>query len=84
MNAIAAIILILGSLIGLVGSLALLRAVFDHSKLWFIACIITPPIGWLLFCILNPSEGKKPVLLLLFSTLLIGAGYWISPELLEL
>ena len=84
MNTISAIILIIGSLLSLVGLLALLRTVFDHSKLWFIACIITPPIGWLLFCILNPNETKKPVLLLIISTLLIAAGYWISPELLEL
>jgi hypothetical protein len=84
MNAIAAIILIIGTLLSLVGLLSLLRAVFDHSKIWFIACIVTPPIGWILFCILNPAEAKKPVLLLLTSTLLIGAGYWISPELIDL
>jgi hypothetical protein len=83
MNAIAAIVLIAGTLLSLVGLLALLRAVFDHSKLWFIACILTPPIGWILFCILNPSEAKKPVLLLLVSTILIAVGYWISPELLH-
>lgn len=83
MNIPAVIILIAASLLSLVGILSLLRVVFDHSKLWFIACIIVPPIGWLLFCVLNPAESKKPVLLLLVSWILIGVGYWLSPELFQ-
>jgi hypothetical protein len=84
MNEIAAVILIIGLLLSLLGSLSLLRAVFEHSKLWFIACILTPPIGWIMFCILNPAEAKKPILLLIASSILIGASYWMSPELLEI
>ena len=70
MEGLAGICLVLGMIIGLIGSIMFLIAAFRESVLWGLGCLIISPIS-LVFLIMHWQAAKKPFLISLLAIPLI-------------
>lgn len=76
MAAIGGILLGLGAVLAVIGSIWLLIAAFRQSIWWGLGSILLPLV-WLIFVILNWDEAQKPFLCSLAGGILGGIGYYI-------
>jgi hypothetical protein len=73
------LLLLVGALIAVVGSLWLLVKAFQTSIWWGLGSLFIPFVQ-LIFVIMNWAECKKPFLILLAGAVLCGIGVAISPH----
>ena len=80
MDLFAALLAMAGSLIMLWACIAIYVSIFRKGLGWFIFCIVIPPIGLIIFCIMNLKDSAKPISISLLGLLVFFSASFISPE----
>jgi hypothetical protein len=76
MHAIAAILIVVGFLAGLVGDWMILVRAYRYGTAWFVGCLLLPVAGWVFACFAMPRPAL-PLTLSVGGTLLAVSGWLV-------